>query len=290
MKISLIIPVYNEAESVRETLQGLLKVVTELPCESELIVVNDGSTDQSQTVLDSVGGIRVVRHARNRGYGASLKTGSRLASGDLVIFFDADGQHDPTQLGMLLAAMGEADMVVGARQGVFHSQPWRLPGKWLLSKLANYLSKQKIPDLNSGFRAIRRSVLLQYLHLCPDQFSFTSTLTMALFAENHDIVYVPIHVRPRTGKSSVTVATGFETLLLLLRLITLFNPMRVFLPTSVVLMIFGVGWSSIYIWRQRGLSVGGGLLIMTSVLMFFVGLIADQVAAIRREMYRRDQH
>jgi len=259
-----------------------------MPQEKEIIVVNDGSTDDTAKILESFPRLRVVHHARNRGYGASLKTGSRHATGDVVVFFDADGQHDPVDVMLIVKAFGQADMVVGARQGLLHSPAWRVPGKFLLTKLANYLTNQSIPDLNSGLRAIRRSVLLQYLHLCPDKFSFTTTLTMALLSESHEVVYVPIRVRPRVGKSRVTVSTGFETLLLLLRLITLFNPMRVFLPTSIALMILGVGWSSVYVFDQRGLSVGGMLLIMTSLLMFFVGLIADQVAAIRRELYRRD--
>jgi glycosyltransferase involved in cell wall biosynthesis len=288
MKLSLVIPAFNEAACLRETLQLLAKTLGDLPYESEIIVVNDGSTDNTAQVLASVPGIRVVNHPRNRGYGASLKSGSRQSTGDVVLFFDADGQHDPLDIRRLIEALGGADMVVGARQGLFHSPAWRMPGKWFLKRLANYLTNQDIPDLNSGFRAIRRTVLLQYLHLCPDKFSFTSTLTMALFAEGHEVIYVPISVRPRVGSSTVTMLTGFETILLLLRLITLFNPMRVFLPTSLVLMAMGIGWSSIFIWNSRGLSVGGMLLIMTAVLMFFVGLIADQVAAIRREMYRRD--
>jgi glycosyltransferase involved in cell wall biosynthesis len=288
MKISLVVPAYNEAALLARTLQLLIKVLDEMPHEKEIIVVNDGSTDDTAKILASFPRLRVVHHSRNRGYGASLKTGSRHATGEVVVFFDADGQHDPVDILPVVNALGEADMVVGARQGLFHSPAWRVPGKLLLTKLANYLTNQNIPDLNSGLRAIRRKVLLQYLHLCPNKFSFTTTLTMALLSENHDVVYVPIRVRPRTGTSRVTVSTGFETLLLLLRLITLFNPMRVFLPTSLALMLLGAGWSSIYIWNQRGLSVGGMLLIMTSLLMFFVGLIADQVAAIRRELYRRD--
>ena len=288
MKISVVIPAYNEALALGQTLQVLSKSLREIPDEKEIIVINDGSTDDTAKLLESVSGIRAIHHSRNRGYGASLKTGSRAAQGDLVVFFDADGQHDPIDLALLLQGLGNADMVVGARQGILHTRAWRVPGKWLLCGLANYLVGQRIPDLNSGFRVIRRQVLLQYLHLCPNRFSFTTTLTMALFAENHDVNYVPISIRPRHGRSTVNVSTGFETLLLLLRLITLFNPLRVFLPTSLALLLVGIGWSSIFVWQGRGLSVGGLLLIMTAVLMFFCGLIADQVAAIRREMYRRD--
>ncbi len=290
MKISIVIPAYNEAISLPQTVQKLGKVLGETPHEKEIIVVNDGSTDDTTNALAKLSGVRAVHHSRNRGYGASLKTGSRKATGDVVIFFDADGQHDPADVLRLIEAMNNADMVVGARQGVFHTNFWRVPGKWLLGKMANYLSRQKIPDLNSGLRATRRDVLLRYLHLCPDKFSFTTTLTMALFAEGHEVVYVPIRVQPRSssGRSTVNITTGFETILLLLRLITLFNPIRVFLPTSFALLMFGVGWSSVYLFQRRGLSVGGALLIMTALLVFFVGLIADHVAAIRREMYRRD--
>lgn len=286
-KISIVIPVYNDGTALAGTLQELMKALEAFPGEKEFIVVDDGSTDVTPKVLQSLSGVRVLHHPVNRGYGAALKTGSRRATGDVVLFFDADGQHDPAAILPLLRGLGEADMVVGAREGVFHSPAWRVPGKWLLRQLANYLVKRRIPDLNSGLRAVRREILLQYLHLCPNKFSFTSTLTMALLSEGHEVNYIPIRVRTRIGRSTVNVSTGFETILLLLRLITLFNPLRVFLPTSAALMVLGVGWSSIFILQKRGLSVGGMLLIMTSVQMFFVGLIADQVSAIRREMYRR---
>lgn len=287
-KISIVIPSYDEGPSLAVTLDELTRFLDGYPGEKEILVVNDGSTDTTPKVLAAFPVVRALHHATNRGYGAALKTGSRRATGDVVLFFDADGQHDPAWILPLLEAMGGSDMAVGARQGVFHSPAWRVPGKWLLARLANYLVNRKIPDLNSGFRAVRREVLLQYLHLCPDKFSFTSTLTMALLSERHEVTYVPIRVRPRKGRSTVRVSTGFETILLLLRLITLFNPLRVFLPTSAGLMVLGLGWSSFYIFHQRGLSVGGMLLIMTSLLMFFVGLIADQVSAIRRELYRRN--
>src|SRR5262249_21400669 len=150
---SIVIPAFNEAATVRETVDGLAAAHP----GAEIIVVDDGSTDSTVAALDG-SGARVVRHGRNRGYGASLKTGIRNAAHDVVVFCDADGQHDPKDVGRVVAEMDGADMVIGRRQKVMHSTLWRMPGKWVLGLLANYLSRTKIPDLNSGLRAVRKDV------------------------------------------------------------------------------------------------------------------------------------
>jgi hypothetical protein len=160
-----------------------------------------------------------------------------------------------------------------------------MPGKWFLGWLANYLARQRIPDLNSGMRLFRKDVVTKYLHLCPDGFSFSTTITLVFFNRGCSVKYVPIQVRKREGKSSVSVATGFETLLLVLRIVTLLDPLRLFLPVCFFLLAFGVIWAIPYAIQGRGISVGALLLLMGGVTTFFFGLLADQISQLRKERF-----
>jgi len=256
----------------------------------EVIIVDDGSTDDTtEQVNQRVDGeyIRLVRHPYNRGYGAALKTGIRLARGRLVATMDSDGQHDPNELLKLLPVAEECDLVVGRRTDLIHSQLWRMPGKWVLSWLANYLTRRKIPDLNSGMRVFHTDAIGRYLHLCPDGFSFSTTSTIVFFSRGYAVEYVPISIqsRHREVKSTVKLSTGFDTLVLVLRLASLFQPLRVYIPTSGLLMVLGILWGLPYILLRQGVSVGALLLILTGLLVFFFGLLTDQVAQLRLEKY-----
>ncbi len=278
---SVVIPAYNEASTIRATVDGLRS----LHPTAEIIVVNDGSTDRTVAVLEG-SGARVITHPRNRGYGGSLKTGIRNATTELVVFCDADGQHDPADVGRLVDEIARhgAQMVIGRRSRLIHSTLWRMPGKWMLGMLANYLARTKIPDLNSGLRAVRRDVALEFLDICPNGFSMSSTLTIATLAEGMDVRWIPIEVRKRAagGVSTVKVKTGFDTILLILRLTTLFEPLRIFLPIAILFILAGIGWGAPYAIAERGVSIGAMLLIVTGVLTFFFGLLADQNALLRR--------
>jgi len=286
LKFSIIIPAYNAASTITSVLDELTELISP---DCEIILVNDGSSDQTAEVLENYAGreIRILEHVRNMGYGAALKTGIRAARNEIVVTFDADGQHDPAFLKTILAEIDRNEMVAGARQSLIHSQLWRMPGKWFIGWLANTLTGRKIPDLNCGFRAIRRDVALKYLHLCPDGFSISTTMTLALLSRGYGVEFVPVEVRERQGdeKSKVSVMTGFKTILLVVRLMTLFNPLRVFIPASALSILAGIIWAIPFIVMGMGLTVGSMLFILLGVLLFFFGLIADQISALRLERY-----
>lgn len=282
---AVVIPAYNEENTIAAVVLDLVRLSCGQPWD--IVVVDDASTDRTAERAVSAGA-RVIRHVRNRGYGAALKTGIRATSADWVATYDADGQHIAAEFARLLPHVGSDstfDLVVGARSERLHSAAWRMPGKWMLGALANYLCKTTIPDLNSGMRIFRREVILRYLHLCPDGFSFSTTSTMAMFNRNHSVVYVPIVVGKTSAHSQVRLRTGWDVLVLMLRLVMLFNPLRVFLPLSAALLSLGIFWGIRYIWLGRGLSVAALLLLLVGVLVFFVGLLADQVAELRKEKY-----
>jgi glycosyltransferase involved in cell wall biosynthesis len=251
--------------------------------------VDDGSTDGTGRVLGTLArpGLRVLRHARNRGYGASLKTGAAQAGHDLVLFWDADGQFRPEDIPALFEAARGADMAAGAR-GRDSDQPWmRRPGKRVLGLVANYLARERIPDLNCGFRIVRRDVLRRYLHLLPDGFSASTTLTLLLLRGGHEVRFVPVRVERRVGTSTVNIVSdGFETLMLIVRLVTLLDPLRVFLPASGLFLGLGLLWGVRYLALGRGLSSAALFLLISGVLTFLIGLLADQVSALRREAHR----
>lgn len=278
--VSIILPAFNEARNLPAVLEPLIHQAQVRGWE--LILVDDGSTDGTEK-LATPAAVRVIRHPLNRGYGAALKTGIRAASAPVVAIMDADGQHTLEALEVVLASAASVDLVVGARKGLGKSPFWRMPGKWVLTRLATFITRRKIPDLNSGLRVFRRDVMMRYLHLFPDGFSFSTTSTLVFMDRGYQVEFVPIEVQARRGKSTVTATTGFDTLLLILRLATLFEPLRLFVAMSLVFLLLGVGWSLPYAASGRGISLGAGLLILTSVQLLFAGLIADQVASLRKE-------
>lgn len=287
--ISIIIPAHNEEKSIRNVLKGL----NDWRNRAEIIIVDDGSTDCTGDLAEQAG-YRVIRHRINKGYGAALKTGIRACSGDIVVMMDADSEHNAAQIAKLIDNFGDNDMVVGARAKGSHFPLIRRPGKWLLSKVANYLAETEIPDLNSGFRAFRKDVAKLFLHILPNGFSFTTTLTLALFKEGYNIAYVPITTAPRVGTSTVhPIRDGINTLMLIIRIIALFDPIKVFLPTSIALFLLGVLYwigSGIFRYVQHiepafHIPTGAMLVMLSSIIVFMFGILADQVSAIRREKY-----
>ena len=278
--ISIIIPAFNEEASIGSVVQDLIKGFKGKKCE--ILVIDDGSGDQTGDSARKTGAT-VIRHSRNKGYGASLKTGIRIAHGNWVLFMDADGQHRAEDALKLLSAIGQNDMVVGQRAQLVHSPFWRMPGKWALGWMANYLTRQRIPDLNSGLRLIKRDIVARYMDLCPNGFSFSTTITMIMFNRGYEIGYVPFQIKVRKGKSTVSVATGFDTLLLILRIATLIDPLRIFVPLSLIIGFVGLAWGIPYAITGHGISVGSMLAIVTSILLFSIGLISDQISQMRLE-------
>lgn len=285
VRVTIVIPAHNEEGAIGDVIAALR--AKNLPGVVEIIVVDDGSTDRTAEIAEATG-VKVLRHHGNRGYGAALKTGVRNATGDYILTMDADGQHrleDVLSLCTAVAVEHPPDCVIGHRVQLLHSPLWRMPGKWLLTRMAQFLTQKKIPDLNSGLRIVRREVLQRYIHLCPTGFSFSTTITVALLSRGYVVVFTPIKVERRIGTSTVSMKTGFQAILLLFRLIALFNPLRIFLPTSLISILFGVGWTIPYLIDGEGITVASMLAILTGVLMFALGLICDQVAQLRLERY-----
>jgi glycosyltransferase involved in cell wall biosynthesis len=279
--VSIIIPAYQEGAVIGGVVSGVLRVAGTLGCDYEVIVVDDGSTDGTGAAARQAGA-HVLTHPYNKGYGASLKTGIRFSTSRTVIFLDADGQHDPNDIPRLLAERRAYDMVVGARKGTAGSPLWRKPGKAFLGRLANQLTGRKIADLNSGYRATDRQMATRFLPIMPDGFSFSTTSTIAAFRGGYLVHYVPIEVAKRVGKSTVTAADGFRTIMLIIRLVTLFAPLRVFLPISALTFLIGL-YFTIYGYVHVGeASVKGLIALLAAVQFFLFGIMVDQLVAVRR--------
>jgi len=281
IEFSLVIPAFREEEAIGAVVRSAISMAQSLNYAYEIIVVDDGSSDSTAKHAADAGA-RVISHPYNKGYGAALKTGIRTAKGRTVVFMDADGQHRADDLPRLLAERSHFDMVVGARKSGAGSPLWRKPGKRVLGWIVNKLVGRKIPDFNSGFRAIDRNLALRILPLMPDGFSFSTTSTIACFRGGFTVGYIPIDVRKRIGSSSVTVSDGFRTLLLIVRLVTIFAPLRVFLPVSVVTMIIGLGFVVHGYTLIGAASVKGILMMLASLHFFLFGILVDQVSALRR--------
>ena len=278
--VTIIIPAYNEGEGIADVITQL----KELPENYEILVVDDGSTDNTYK-LASATRVKVIRHPYNKGYGAALKTGIRNAEADIVLFMDADGQHKPKDIKKLTQYIGEYDMVVGARTKKSKVSLLRRPGKKILSITANYLAGTKIPDLNSGFRALKKSIAMEFMHILPNTFSFSTTITLACIASGYNIKYVPIEAPERVGTSKIKpFRDGFNFIMLLIRTIVLFNPLKVFLPMSFILFFFGFSYLSYELVVHLNVPDSAILLIVSSILIFFFGILADQISSMRREI------
>lgn len=281
--VSIVIPAFNEEKAIGTTLAALRAALSASQRHYEIIVVNDGSRDRTAEEA-AAHDVHVVTHRRNRGYGASLKSGTLAARGEVVLFYDADNQFEPADIDRLVTELVDHDAVLGARTSGSHVQFSRRGGKKLLGWLANYLARTRIPDLNCGLRAIRRDVLLDYLHLLPNGFSASTTTTLVLLKEGHNVKFVPVTVKKRIGTSTVKpIKDGIDTALLIVRLTTLLDPFRVFGPVSLVFFVAGATLGIYYLRLGRGLSVASLFLLVSSIIIFFFGLLADQVASLRRE-------
>ncbi len=282
--LTVIIPAYNEEKAIEETLEKLLPAAVRN--RWNIIVLNDGSSDSTLNKIEKFQSIRVITHKANRGYGASLKTGLKNSETELAAFYDADGQHSPEELEKLWNAWTDQDMIVGQRVKGSHFSISRAPGKWILGKTANFLAGKKIPDLNSGLRIVKKDTIMKYLELFPDGFSFSTTSTIAFLGDKRQVDYIPIQTSKRIGKSNVNqVKDGFNTMLLILRLIVLFNPLKVFFPASFFLILLSIVYEILwgYVFSPHLRMLPGALLtFLTGIIIFFFALIMDQISQIRR--------
>jgi len=284
-KVTIIIPALNESMVIGTIVAYLVKNIP----GAEIIVVDDGSTDETGK-LAAVAGARVIRHDDSYGYGAALRTGVLASEREYVLFSDADGQHAGSDVIHVLEACQNCDMVVGARGKESYIPLVRVPGKWILRRFTDFLAGMKIPDLNSGLRIVRRDVLLKYLHLMPRGFSFSSTTTFALLKGGYRIRWVPITVNKRVGQSSVKQwKHGPQTMLLILRLVVLFDPLRVFLGAAGFLFALTLFSLAVDIMSNHNSGQGIGdvtvSLFIATLLVFLFGLLCDQVSSMRRELH-----
>lgn len=276
--VTIIVPAYNEAEGIGDVLDTIMTCMLGAGLEYELIVVDDGSTDGTDAIVEAKG-VRIVRHKFNRGYGASLKTGIRQSRYPIIAIIDADGTYPVDALPQLLASMAEYDMAVGSRTGEHVKiQPLRRPAKWFLKKLADYLSGFKIPDLNSGLRIFKRELAERFFGIFPDGFSFTTTITLAALTNGYRVTFLPINYYKRTGQSSIKPARDFlGFILLIIRLIVYFKPLNVFLPVSAVLFLVGFTKAMIDLVHQNFFGVGSAIVILAALQIAFLGLLADLI-------------
>lgn len=283
--VSVILPAYNEGEVIASVVQSLLAVAEP---EWEIIVVDDGSTDDTADRAQA-DGVRVLRHPYNKGNGAAVKTGLRAASGEVVCLMDADGQHDPTQIAALLEALDTYDLVIGARlDGGGAGGIFRRIGNAFYNRLATYLSNQKVLDLTSGFRAAWRDKMLEFLPLFPNGFSYPTTSTLAFIKAGYNVGFVPIQASKRVGKSKIRLfRDGTKFVVIALRMIVLFSPMRVFLPASLLMFAGGAGYGIYTIVTETDVTDLTVLLVTMSVITFFIGLISEQIALMRFERLQK---
>jgi len=278
--ISVLVPVFNEEESIRLAIQKIRDVMNGTLHRYEIIAIDDGSDDKSLQILDEMKDIQVITHPSNQGYGASLKTGIKNARGDWILITDADGTYPAEDIPKLLEHIDEYDMVVGARTGkTVKIQAYRRPAKWFLSMLANYLSWVKIPDLNSGLRIFRRGTAMEFSNLLPDGFSFTTTVTLAHISNNYSVKYVPIDYHERVGDSKIRpLRDGPNFILLIIRTIMYFNPLKIFLPIGFLFFLLGV-FVSLYsvLFMDRFMDVTTVILMVAGIQVILFGMLADLI-------------
>ena len=275
--ISIVIPAFNEHESIADVV-GVLRGAAQW---HEIIVVDDGSTDGTGERA-AAAGATVVRHPYNIGNGAAVKNGVRRATGAYILIVDADGQHPPEDALRLAAKLGDYDLVVGARSSETQATHARRAGNSALNRLASYLTGRDIPDLTSGFRGARAAALREFLHLLPNGFSTPTTTTLSFIKGGYSVTFEPIHARQRTGQSKIRLARdGAKFLMIIFKIVTLFSPMRIFAPISLAAFTLGAAYGIWNVVVHLRIPNGSVLLILFSVVIFLVGLVSEQIAALR---------
>jgi glycosyltransferase involved in cell wall biosynthesis len=277
--VSVIIPAMNEAEVIGSVVAGLLSAAA----WHEVLVVDDGSTDATAQAAANAGA-RVIAHPYNKGNGAAVKTGIRHAGGEFILIIDADGQHRPEDAQRLTARLGAYDLVIGARSTATQASNGRRHGNALLNWLAGYLTGRSIPDLTSGFRAARSDCLREFIHLLPNGFSTPTTTTLAFIKAGYNVTFEPIEARQRSGQSKIRFARdGAKFFLILLKIVTLFSPLRVFVPISAFSFALGAVYGAWTAAVQGRIPNGAVLLILFAVVVFLVGLVSEQISSLRFE-------
>lgn len=280
MQVSIVIPAFNEELGIGPVIEELWGISRQGGggAISEIIVVDDGSKDRTAEIA-AAAGARVLRHRSNRGYGAALKTGITAAKNDLIVMIDADGTYPCKYIPEMLKALENSDMVVAARIGQNVKIPLvRKPAKWALNRLANYMTNSKIPDLNSGLRALRRDIAMQYFSILPNQFSWTTTITLAMHCDKYAVTYIPIDYRQRKGRSKIVPWDAGSFAILVLRTAMLFKPLRVFMPVVILCLLYGIVKMSIDMTRDPNISASALLAFVSALIVLLIGMLGDALA------------
>ena len=280
MRLSIVLPAKNESAAIGSTVAGIRQQYPDT-AEVEVLVVNDGSSDDTAAVAQAAGA-RVVHHPYSKGNGAAIKTGARAAQGEVLVFMDADGQHDPADIPRLLDQLRQGhDMVVGARQKGSQASVGRGLANGLYNRLASWMTGHKVEDLTSGFRAVRADKFREFLYLLPNGFSYPTTSTMAFFRAGYSVAYIPIHAAKRIGKSHIRLLRdGTRFLLIIFKIGTLFSPLKIFAPVALLMFLLGTGWYGWTFFTLHRFTNMSALLYTGSVMTFMMGLISEQITAL----------
>ena len=275
--LSIVLPAKNESESLTALLPQLKAVAP----DAEILVIDDGSTDDTAKVSKEAGA-RVVAHPYSMGNGAAIKTGARCAKGDVIVFMDADGQHNPEDIPAMLEKINQGYyMVVGARHMSTHASLFRRVANSFYNRLATYMTGYKIEDLTSGFRAVRAVRFRKFLYLMPNGFSYPTTSTMAFFRSGFPVAYVPIHAGIRNGKSHINMMKdGIRFFIIILRIGALFSPMRLFLPISIAVFTIGLGYYGYTFFTASRFTNMSGVLFLSSLTIFLIGILSEQISSL----------
>lgn len=277
LQISIVIPARNEAAAIGSVVSAVLNV---LP-DAEVFVVDDGSTDATAEVAREAGAV-VVSHPQGKGNGAAIKAGARKVQGEIIVFMDGDGQHDPADVPRLLARLNEGhDMVVGARDRASQASVGRGIANRIYNRLASYMTNHRIEDLTSGFRAVRADKFREFLYLLPNGFSYPTTITMAFFRAGYSVAYEPIQAAKRIGKSHLRIVKdGIRFLLIIFKIGTLYSPLKLFAPMSFLFFLLGMGWYAYTLVTEARFTNMSAMMFTTSIIVFMMGLVSEQITAL----------
>lgn len=278
MKISIIIPAYNEEEDIKELLPRLVGLYPDY----EIIVVDDGSTDDTGSIASDMG-IKVFSHPYNKGNGAAVKSGIRIATGNVLVFMDGDNQHDPEDIADLIRYIPEYDMVVGARNRKGQTSALRWIGNSIYNRLASYVAKFQVKDLTSGFRAVKKDIAMKFLSMLPNSYSYPTTITLGMLRNGFSIKYIPINMKKgEKGKSNIKLfQDGVRFLMIIIKICTLYSPMRIFMPVSFLMFFLGLIRYIYTFILYRSFTNMSAMLMIGSIIIFMMGLVSEQICQIR---------